>query len=66
MPVFVREFATFNELALPAGLLPQDVFLGDRPPLLADYLNDDVSAAIQMPATQKIVIVQALELSTLG
>lgn len=64
VPVFVREFATYGELALPAGMLPQESFLGDRPPTLSDYLNEDVSAEISTPITQKMVVVQALEFST--
>ncbi len=66
VPAFVKEFTTFDELALPAGMLPLDAFLGDRPPLLPDYLNDEVSAEIAMPATQKVVLIQGLELNTLG
>jgi hypothetical protein len=66
VPVFVRQFETFDELALPAGLLSQDAFLGDRPPLLVDYFNDEVSADLLMPAIQKVVIIQGLELGTLG
>lgn len=65
VPVFLREYATFDEMGLPAGLSPQDTYLGDRPPLLADYLDDGVSAAVVMPVTQKVVIVQGLEVATL-
>jgi len=68
VPVFVREFVTFNEFAtgLPVGLLPQDAYLGDRPPWLIDYFNDDVSAEVLTPATHKMVVIQGLELSTLS
>src|SRR3989442_4304856 len=66
VPVLVREVATFDALGLPIGLLPQDAFLVDRPPLLVDYLNDEVAADVVMPVTQKVVIIQALELNTLG
>jgi len=66
VPAFVRDFATYEELALPAGMLPQESFLGDRPPALCDYLDEDVSAEISIPVTQKMVVIQALELSTLG
>ena len=65
-PTFLRRFLTFEEMRLPAGLLPQDAFLGDRPPMLVDYLDNQVSAEILLPATQKIVVIQGLELSTLG
>ena len=33
---------------------------------LTDYLDDTVSAAVQLPATSKMVIVQALELTPAG
>ena len=51
---------------MPAGVLSQDVFLGDRPPALIDYLDDQVSAEISLPALQKMVVIQGLELNTLG
>ena len=66
VPALVREVDTFEGLGLPIGLLPQDAFLGDRPPMLTDYSSDDVSSDIVMPATQKVVIIHALELNTLG
>jgi hypothetical protein len=66
VPAFVREVARYEELGFPAGMLPLDSFLGDRPPTLRDYLDEDVSAEIQIPVTQKMVLIQAIELSTLG
>jgi hypothetical protein len=66
VPAFVREFATFEELRLPPGMLPQDAYLGDRPPLLLDYLDDEVSVDVVAPATQKMIIVQGLELTPIG
>jgi hypothetical protein len=66
VPVFVREYTTFAEMGLPPGLSPQDTYLGDRPPLLGDYLDNSVSAAAVIPVTQKVVIVQGLEVATLG
>ena len=66
MPVFTREYETFTDMRLPAGLSPQDTYLGDQPPLLSDYLHNGVSASIVMPVTQKVVIVQGVEVATLG
>ena len=66
VPVFYREFETFEDLRVPPGMLPQDAYLGDRPPLLTDYLNSAVSAITTVPAMQKVVVVQALEIATLG
>jgi hypothetical protein len=65
VPAFVREFATYEELALPAGMLPQDAFLGERPPTLPDYLDEHVSAEIQIPVTQKVVLIQGVDFNTL-
>jgi hypothetical protein len=61
-PVLVRDFE-LGDLGLGPGLLPSDVYLGDRPPFLSDFLDDSVAADIQTPATQKMIVVQALELS---
>jgi len=66
VPAFVREFASYEELALPAGMLSQDAFLGERPPSLRDYLDEQVSAEIHVPQTQKTVLIQGFEFSTLG
>src|SRR5216684_2023100 len=49
VPAFVSEVHSFESLGLPpVGMLPQDAYLGDRPPLLADYLTDEVSAAVMV------------------
>jgi len=65
VPAFVGTVAAIEQLA-PAGMLPQDAYLGLRPPRLIDYLDDTVSAAVSLPAAQKLVVVQALELNPLG
>lgn len=66
VPALVKEFATFEEVGLPQGLLPQSAYLGERPPMLTDYLSDDVSVDTLLPITQKMVVVQALELHSIG
>ncbi len=66
MPAFVREFSRFQDLCLPAGLLDQAMYLGDRPPILPDYLNDSVSALISIPAVQKMIVVAGMELTPLA
>ena len=66
VPALVKEFQSFEEVALPQGLLPQAAYLGDRPPLLSDYLDDRVAADTSLPVVQKMVVVQALELSSVG
>jgi hypothetical protein len=65
VPALVKDFATFEEVGLPQGLLPQSAYLGERPPLLTDYLSDDVSVDTLLPITQKMVVVQALELNSI-
>jgi hypothetical protein len=66
VPVLVRDFQSIEQIGLPAGLLPQDAYLGDRPALLKDYFDPVVSASVELPATRKVLIVQAVEVNTLG
>jgi hypothetical protein len=47
-------------------MLPQAAYRGPRPPLLPDYLDDLVAASAKLPAVQKLIVIHALELSTLG
>jgi hypothetical protein len=62
VPALVRQFEAAEQLPVPAGMLPQDVYLGDRAPQLCDYLDDTVAVEVELPATKKIVVVQGLEL----
>jgi len=66
VPVLFREFPQFQDLGLPAGLFGQHVYLGNRPPMLPDYLNDQVSETLAQPASQKMVIIAGLELNPLA
>lgn len=66
VPALVQDVSSFEALGLPAGMLSQETFLGSRPPVLPDYLDDDVSTDVLVPASQKIVMVKATEVSTLG
>jgi hypothetical protein len=66
VPAFVRAFATLQELALTPAMLPHEAFLGDRPPVLADYLDDAVTADVELPAFQKMIVIQALELTPMA
>jgi len=65
-PALVKDFASFEEVGLPQGLLPQHTYLGDRPPLLSDYLDDTVAVNTFLPVTTKMVALQALELNSIG
>lgn len=60
-PALVQDFASFEQLGLPQGMLPQDAYLGDRPPRLPDYLDDAVATSADRPATQKLVVIQGTE-----
>ncbi len=66
VPVLFREFSPHSDLGLGQGMLAGDAYLGDRPPLLSDYLDDTVSAEVFLPASQKMVVVQGLEMNPLG
>jgi hypothetical protein len=59
VPALVRRADVVDGAELPANVL-----LGDRPPLLPDYLNDAVAADVELPATQKVIVIQAIELTT--
>lgn len=64
-PAFVRDFGV-APLGLGQGLFGTDVYLGERPPLLGDFLDDEVSAEVSLPAVQKMLVIQGLELTPIG
>ena len=64
-PAFVRDFGV-GELGTGVGLFGTDVYLGDRPPSLADFLDDQVAADVDVPVVQKMIVVQGLELAPLA
>jgi len=66
VPALVRDFSSLAELALTPVMLPADVFLGERPPVLSDYLDDTVAADVMLPSFRKIVVIQALELTPMA
>ena len=54
VPAFVRDITAVEELIPdPRAMLPQDGYRGVRPPVLPDYLDDTVSAAVQLPSRQR-------------
>jgi hypothetical protein len=62
VPAFVRDVQSFEALGLPTtGMLPQDAYLGERPPLLSDYLDETVAADVRIPAVQKMIVVAGME-----
>jgi len=66
VPVFVRDYSQFEDLGLAQGMLSQAAYLGEQPPMLMDYLNDDVSAAVTLPASQKMIVIHGMEINPLG
>ena len=66
VPVFYKEFGPYDELGLPQGMLPQAAYLGEKPPVLPDYLANDVSAEVALPATQRMIIISGLETNPIG
>jgi hypothetical protein len=65
VPAFIRDFDTAENLA-PAGMLPQNTWLGDRPPLLRDYHDDRVAESVSLPARHRMIVIHALELFPTG
>jgi hypothetical protein len=64
VPALFRRIGAVEELA-PPGALPQAAYLGPIPPTLPDYLEDDVSAEVHLLVSQKMVLVQGLEVGFL-
>ena len=63
VPAFTRTMAAIEDVIPPGTFLPQDSYLGDRPPVLQDYLDDQVASTVRLPAVQKMVVIQGIELS---
>jgi hypothetical protein len=66
VPALVRRVDSVEELAAGRRLLPSDAYVNDRPPVLADYLDADVAADIDLPLISHVIVVQALSVATLG
>jgi hypothetical protein len=64
-PAFVRNFGV-GALGTAAGLFGTDVYLSQRPPILCDFLDNDVAADVDVPAVQKMIVVQGMELTPLA
>jgi hypothetical protein len=64
-PAFVRDFGV-GALGTSAGLFGTDVYLGERPPRLVDFLDDDVAETVDVPVVQKMVVVHGMELNPLA
>jgi hypothetical protein len=62
VPGLVRDAGGPEEYRPRPGMLQPEAFLGNRPPLLPDYLDDDVSAAVQLPATRRVIMIQGIDI----
>ena len=65
VPAYIRDFDTTENL-VPAGMLPQSAWLGDRPPLLCDYHDNCVAETVLLPAQHRMIVIHALELLALN
>jgi hypothetical protein len=63
VPAFVRQIDTFEQLGIQPGMLPHDAVFGERPPMLQDFLNDEVSGECMRPVHVKALTIHALELN---
>ncbi len=62
VPAFVRAGRRGRELPFGDSTLRREVVLGRRPPLLPDFLDDDVSAEVVVPRRERLLMVKAHEL----
>jgi hypothetical protein len=65
VPALVGDGDTRTLLNAAAGIRPE-AFLGDRPPMLPDYWDDEVSAEVETPATTRVLLVEALDVHAWG
>lgn len=65
VPAFVRDFGVAG-LGVAPGLFGTDIYLGERPPVLPDFLDHTVAAAVSIPTVQKMIVIQGMELTPLS
>jgi hypothetical protein len=58
VPAFVRRFGD-DESLFHSGMLPEDVYCGERPPTLADYHDDTVAGDVAYAPSETTIRVQA-------
>jgi hypothetical protein len=61
VPALTRKFMHGENLGLGKSVLSPATYLGERPPQVSDYWNPAVSAAISVPRTRKLVLIQGIE-----
>ena len=60
VPVVLLELSPAEKLEVE-GRFPDKMLLGPHPPVLSDYLRDDVAAACFNRATEKTITIKAAE-----
>jgi hypothetical protein len=61
VPAFVGGIGTRALIDAANGIRSED-FLGDSPPLLPDFWDDEVSAEVELPATTRVLVVEVLDI----
>jgi hypothetical protein len=62
VPALVKEFDSIDR-HFRKNMLPSEAYLGRHAPLLPDYLDDDVSAGVDLPSMRRLIMIQAQEIS---
>jgi hypothetical protein len=62
VPALVHGHRRPRDLPFGRSSLARSVVMGRRPPLLPDFLDNDVSAEVLMPRTRRLLMIRALEL----
>jgi hypothetical protein len=61
VPAMTHTLDDGEPFALPSAMLPASAYLGARPPSLPDFLDEEVSASVELPLFRKVIVIQALE-----
>jgi hypothetical protein len=62
VPAFVSDARSLAAVGLDReGLLPDRVYMGDRPPTLADFLDDTVAADVEVMPVRTMVVLTGIE-----
>ena len=62
VPAFVRHLETLDEFSFRHGMLPAEVYGGDRPPTLADYQDDLLAEDVWLPKNRRTIVIRGSEL----
>jgi hypothetical protein len=62
VPAFVKAYGATKDIEFGPAHLERGIVFGRRPPLLPDFLDDDVSAEVRLPAIKRLLMVRAVEI----